>query len=131
MTSNPSATHAPCLRCGECCRAPGYVHLKPDEVEVLAAHLGMAVYEFTARHTRLTRERAGLSLTEAEDGACVFLHPDGSCSVHEVKPRQCRTFPKEWRFPGFEVICLAARVNRERAGAPDTANERASEYERR
>lgn len=73
----------------------------------MAAYLGMAVHEFTAQYTRLTRERTGLSLTESEDGACIFLEQDGGCRVHAEKPVQCRTFPELWRFQDFQAICRA------------------------
>ena len=122
MNEPGQETAVACLRCGACCRVPGYVRLALDEVGALAAHLGIAVYEFTARYTRLTRDRPGLSLTEAEDGACIFLDRENACRVQAAKPHQCRAFPQEWRFTGFETICLAARMRRQQGAAPGAAN---------
>ena len=96
-----------CRQCGNCCRVEGYVRLRPGEDEALAACLGLDVYEFTRRHTRLTADRRGLSLAEKADGSCVFLGEDGRCVVQAVKPAQCRAFPTEWSFAGYEEICAA------------------------
>jgi Fe-S-cluster containining protein len=117
MSEPGQVSAAACLRCGACCRVPGYVRLAPGEVVALAAHEGLTVSEFTLRYTRLTRDRAGLSLTEAEDGACIFLDPENSCRVQAAKPRQCEEFPQQWRFTDFETICLAARMRRRQQGA--------------
>ena len=43
---------------------------------------------------------------EQDNGSCIFLIQDGSCLIHEVKPRQCRDFPMSWNYPGFERTCL-------------------------
>jgi Fe-S-cluster containining protein len=98
-----------CARCGHCCRVPGYVRLREGEAEALARFLGLSPRAFTARFTRLMRDRTGLSLADRADGACVFLRADETCAVHACKPRQCREFPLGWRYPGLEAICPGAR----------------------
>lgn len=85
-----------CRQCGACCRWPGHVHLAGDEVQAIAGFLGISVHAFTGRYTELAANRAGLSLVEAEDGACVFLEGN-SCRIQPVKPRQCRDFPSRWK----------------------------------
>jgi uncharacterized protein len=106
-----------CLRCGACCRVEGYVRLEGDEPDRMAAFLGLTVPDFTRAYTRLTRDRAALSLVERADGACVFLAADGdACLVHAVKPRQCREFPRRWAFAGYERVCAAARAAAEGEG---------------
>lgn len=95
-----------CQRCTACCRWPGDVRVDQEEIRLIAAHRGLSEDEFIQRHTRLTRDRRGLSLVEKENGECLFL--DGNrCAVQEVKPQQCRDFPNLWRFPGFEAKCRA------------------------
>jgi hypothetical protein len=83
----------------------GYVRLRADEIDALAAYLGMEVHEFTRDCTAVMREREGLTLIEKEGGSCIFLEEDGRCLVHAVKPQQCRGFPLEWNYAGFEQIC--------------------------
>lgn len=93
-----------CTGCGNCCRVKGYVRLKPGEAEAIAGALDMALYDFTAEHTRVTDDRRTLSLTEQHDGSCVFLDGD-HCTINDVKPRQCLDFPYAWRFDGWGDIC--------------------------
>ncbi len=94
-----------CKRCGNCCRAPGYVRLQPGEAEAIATELGMAAADFYERYTRLTADRRGLSLVEAACGACIFLQPDGLCRIHAAKPRQCLGYPAHWRSEILDVAC--------------------------
>lgn len=100
-----AVSHFACKRCGQCCREPGYVYLTEADVTEIAAFLGINVVEFTAKHTRLTADRAGLSLLEDVDGACVFLGPQDECALQDVKPLQCRLFPHGWRYRDMESVC--------------------------
>jgi len=75
-----------------------------------ADFLGMGVHAFTREFTRLTNDRAGLSLTEKDDGSCIFLDADNACRIQAVKPKQCRDFPLSWQFEGFERICPGVTV---------------------
>ncbi len=98
-----------CQRCAACCKWPGDVIVEEDEVAIIAAHVGLSVFDFVQRHTRLRANRAGLSLTEKPNGECEFL--DGlDCRINAVKPRQCRGFPNEWNFPGWQEKCEAIPV---------------------
>ena len=98
-----------CKRCGTCCREQGYVYLTDDDVDAIAASLGMDVVAFTERYTRLTQQRKGLSLVEQDDGACIFLNEGGDCSIESVKPAQCRQFPFSWRYADVQSICKGWR----------------------
>ncbi len=84
-----------CQRCNQCCLQPGFVYLREGEAEALAAHLTMDVYAFTDQYTDVL-DRRQLVLKKKNGEACVFLTEQG-CSVHAVKPRQCRDFPFSWR----------------------------------
>jgi Fe-S-cluster containining protein len=80
-----------CQRCGACCTGePGYVYLRRGEAAAIAGFLGISEEEFALAYTR----RAGFcaSLTEEEDGRCVFF-VDRRCVIYTVRPHQCRTFP--------------------------------------
>jgi Fe-S-cluster containining protein len=105
--SDPSGAVFACRQCGACCRVPGPVRLEASEVGALAAFLDLDVYAFTKRYTQLTKDRQCLTLTENEDGSCVFLQPDHRCLVQHVKPLQCKEFPAKWHFSGYEKICRA------------------------
>jgi len=82
-----------CTQCGNCCTgAPGYVWVNKEEVEKLAAYLGMKVGQFERKYVRKVGVRK--SLVEYSNGDCVFF--DGEtrkCTVYPHRPRQCRTWP--------------------------------------
>lgn len=96
-----------CVRCGACCRWEGDVCLTEEDVQAIAAYLGMEEVEFVNTYCRLQRNRRGLSLIDAEDGACIMLC-DNACRIQAVKPQQCRDFPLRWNFPGWETRCPGA-----------------------
>ncbi len=103
-------TNFKCIRCGACCCWPGDVRLKDDEIDRIAAWMGMEAGAFLEGYTRLTYDRSGLSLRDQEDGSCVFFR-DGdppSCFIQEVKPEQCQGFPLQWAHEGWEDDCGAA-----------------------
>ena len=99
------ATDFRCLRCGNCCRVPGYVVVSQTEVDRIAKYIGIDVYSFCETYTRLIGNRSGLSLIEKEDGSCVFLGPDNRCTIESVKPRQCCMFPQEWHYADMRDTC--------------------------
>lgn len=105
----PDAVFYQCRRCANCCKWPGDVVVTDDEVEAIAAYLELPVSEFIQRHTKLRRDRRGLSLIEKPNGECAFL--DGiDCRLQKVKPAQCRGFPNTWNFPGWREVCEAVPV---------------------
>jgi len=112
MTENNKLdlTQFKCRGCGACCRQNGYVRLGVKEPDIIADFLNMDVRDFIETFTCLTRDRNGLSIIDAPDGACIFLDNNG-CRINPVKPAQCRDFPVKWRFSGFEQICEWARRN--------------------
>ena len=86
------------------------MRLRENEAEQIADFLGMGVEDFVATYTVLGADRRSLTLTEREDGGCVLLSPDNLCTVHPVKPGQCRDFPEKWHVPGFKRKCQAASL---------------------
>jgi len=84
-----------CLQCGNCCSgAPGYVWVDRRTIERIAAFLGREEQWLGKKHLRRVGFR--YSLTEKPNGDCVFLvHEDGrtTCSIHPVRPTQCRAWP--------------------------------------
>lgn len=103
--SAPCPVDFRCRQCGACCRVPGRVRLLPYEEMKLALCLGMNVLDFTARFTTLEADRRGLVLLDKPDGACILLDDAGRCTVHAVKPRQCRDFPFTWQNADSATIC--------------------------
>ena len=76
--------------CIKCCDAHGYVYLTEHDLARMAEYTGMTVAEFEAKYVFRTKHL--LRLRKPKDRQCHFLTKSG-CSVHEVKPVQCRLYP--------------------------------------
>jgi Fe-S-cluster containining protein len=76
--------------CTKCCDRSGFVHLTGEDAERIASYLGLAQEAFEAQYA--VRRRTTIRIDVPEQGQCPFLG-DGGCSIHAVKPLQCRTFP--------------------------------------
>ena len=81
-----------CTGCGQCCTgSPGYVWFSPEEATAIAEFLKIPLEEFLQKHTHRIGNR--LSLREhPRNYDCVFLK-EKRCTIYEVRPKQCRTFP--------------------------------------
>ncbi len=104
LPSTPPTFAFACQRCGACCRWEGDVCLTEEDIAAIADFLGLSEVDFINSYCRVQRNRQGLSLIDAEGGACVMLE-EGGCRIQPVKPRQCRDFPLRWNFPGWEKRC--------------------------
>jgi Fe-S-cluster containining protein len=82
-----SAFSYTCHACSRCCHDK-IIQLNPYEVARLAENRGVSTTEFVTRYT----EKNGTVLRRVEDGACVFLMPQG-CGVHQDRPLVCRLYP--------------------------------------
>lgn len=83
-----------CTQCGRCCGgAPGFVWVNAAEIAAMAAEKGIeSIADFERQFVRKVGVRK--SLTEFENGDCVFLDPQTrGCTVYGSRPRQCRTWP--------------------------------------
>lgn len=80
-----------CTDCGACCTgSPGRVRVSEDELKAISEHRKEPLQDLIALQTR---EIDGVRyLREHDNGDCVFF-VDGRCSIHPVKPTQCRLYP--------------------------------------
>jgi Fe-S-cluster containining protein len=79
-----------CEKCGACCRADGYVYLKPGETEKIAAFLNRPVEEFKKEFTDWLMWKG--RVIKQDDEGCVLL-VEGRCAVYEARPSQCAEYP--------------------------------------
>ncbi len=80
-----------CKKCGVCCYGEGGISLEADELEKIAAFLGLSPRVFVKR---CCREKHGkLYVATKEDGFCLFYDPGRQCRIHPVKPRPCSLWP--------------------------------------
>jgi len=89
--------------CTNCCRQQGFVYVTPQDLSRIARFLKMTEAEFERRY--VYRTKSLLRLRVPRHSQCHFLRENG-CSIHPVKPAQCRIFPfwpeltddkREWR----------------------------------
>lgn len=91
--------HFTCTQCGNCCTGPqGFVWFNERELSEMAAHFGISEKRFIALYTKRHGRRLSLTECKTEYGYdCVFLDRDeqgrAKCSIYEVRPSQCRTWP--------------------------------------
>jgi len=76
--------------CTNCCTQTGHVYVTDEDIERIAAFLGLERRKFESRYVYRVKNRARLTVPAAH--SCHFLM-DGGCSIHAVKPLQCRVFP--------------------------------------
>lgn len=76
--------------CTACCEQKGWVYLTESDLERAARFLSLPAEEFERRYVVRTRHR--LRLRKPPGAQCHFLR-EGGCSIHPVKPVQCRLFP--------------------------------------
>jgi uncharacterized protein len=76
--------------CTNCCEQQGFVYLTENDLARIAEYLGVAAREFEKQYVYRTRHLIRLRVPRHQQ--CYFLR-DGGCSIHAVKPAQCRAFP--------------------------------------
>lgn len=76
--------------CTRCCDTKGFVYITENDLRRIAEHLGLSAKAFEERY--VIRFRHVLRLRKPRKSQCHFLSETG-CSVHVVKPVQCRTYP--------------------------------------
>lgn len=86
-----------CQSCsGKCCIGEsGYIWVNEKEREAIAKHLNMTKASFIDAYLAKIRYRFTIKEIAYEGGyGCVFFDMEKrSCSIYEVRPEQCRTFP--------------------------------------
>ena len=76
--------------CTNCCRVQGWVYITEEDLSRAAAYVKLPVAEFEAKY--VVRTKNTLRLRKPQGAQCHFLRDTG-CSIHPVKPVQCRLFP--------------------------------------
>lgn len=76
--------------CTECCTQRGFVWLTEEDLVRVAKFLDMTPRAFERKYIYRTSKR--IRLRVPREVHCHFLR-DGGCSIHAVKPTQCRIFP--------------------------------------
>lgn len=111
-----------CTRCGACCRRPGTVFVQPVEARAIAERLlGSGASPAALAPDLWEQDELGSWCIEVEEGgACPLLGPTG-CTVHDIKPIQCATYPFWPEILASEADWLAEAYWCEGLCDPETA----------
>jgi len=90
-----------CTQCGECCKNLGednIVLLLPDDIRKLSIYFNVSLNDFCNRfldtHGDFTHIYGkNIYQLQNHNGRCVFLDEKNLCTIHDVKPTQCREGP--------------------------------------
>ena len=84
-----------CIRCGNCCKEPGWVLFSDEELKKISTYLDMGLDVFMPYFSELdtvvTEDGSVLGFM-MEDG-CVFYEEDEGCTIYPYRPEQCKKFP--------------------------------------
>eukprot|EP01038_Epipyxis_sp_PR26KG_P011266 gene11266-15115_t len=105
-SSNPywsNGLHFSCTGCGKCCQNEGEVWLDTEEFNDMAHHLKLSHEEFEGRYVEVVMggwvKLKSQIVKKDQNGTiknerCIFLDEDGKkCTVYDVRPIQCKTYP--------------------------------------
>jgi len=96
-----------CFRCGKCCRKLS-VGLAPFDIHRIAEFLRLNIKDFIIKYLgEITSEEDGemrYKLTKPSK-PCPFLSYSNMCTVYEVRPLACRSFPLETDFGDSGIGC--------------------------
>ena len=84
-----------CSGCGQCCLGhpdEHYIELAPGEAKTIRRYLDLDKKTFK-RDYLVDLPDIGRGLKINQQGRCVLLDENLRCSVYEVRPRQCKTYP--------------------------------------
>ncbi len=88
-----------CTQCGKCCHGPANAGPRLSDIDATRLMRGIGP---TAYRLGVKNHGDGVPQIRMRDGHCTFL--DGKkCSVYDVRPDQCRSFPfwpGLWNEPG-------------------------------
>lgn len=79
-----------CTQCGQCCARPGEIYLTESDALRISNYLRLSVKEF--RKAWCVRDGVEWKMVVTEAKSCPFF-VERRCTIHDVKPIQCRTYP--------------------------------------
>ena len=77
-----------CLQCANCCTTTGPL-FKQKDIDRISKHLGQTPGNFIDQYLRIDEEHDYV----LQSLPCTFLGKDNYCSIYDVAPKACRTYP--------------------------------------
>lgn len=90
-----------CEKCGgKCCvGSSGNIFANEEEIKALSLHFALQVQDFKNKFMKKVGLRYSFKEYKFKEGfACIFFdEKKQNCSIYELRPKQCRTFPF-WQY---------------------------------
>ena len=94
-----------CLQCANCCKTTGPLFTDRD-ISRISKHLGLKPADFEEQYLKVDEDQDWvLKITP-----CTFLGSDNYCSIYEVRPKACATYPHTDHV-GFQNILEITEKN--------------------
>ncbi len=77
-----------CMDCANCCKSIPPQLIKSD-VKRISKHLSLSKKQFEKKYTIIDEDGDMVF----KKSPCVFLEEDNACSIYEVRPEACRSYP--------------------------------------
>jgi Fe-S-cluster containining protein len=91
-----------CMSCGNCCKTTSPIFYQKD-IDRLSKHFKMKPGTFVEKYLHIDSDQDYVLNT----APCAFLSPDNSCSVYDVRPLACQTYPHTNRKKFFQLLRLS------------------------
>lgn len=94
----PAKGLMPCLErgCSACCHDTEMLLTEDDVRRIAAARPGVDFHFLAGDGYLQLRTRDGPPSRGGTGRPCVFLDPEGRCSIHADRPEGCRLYPAMW-----------------------------------
>lgn len=90
-----------CLSCANCCKTTSPI-FRDRDIDRIAKHLKMRPSELIEKHLRLDQDGDYV----LQSSPCTFLLPDNRCSIYDVRPQACSTYPHTDRKKFYQLTAL-------------------------
>ena len=91
-----------CMSCGNCCKTTSPIFYQKD-IDRLSKHFKMKPGTFVEKYLHIDSDQDYVLNT----APCAFLNLDNSCSVYDIRPLACQTYPHTNRKKFFQLLRLS------------------------
>jgi Fe-S-cluster containining protein len=92
-----------CQICGQqCCRKTekfGKIALSEKDYQKIKEETSCKDFVY-----KVESENGWIYLAKIKDNNCIFLEENGKCSIHSIKPLDCRIYPVLFRYQKGDII---------------------------
>ena len=91
-----------CMSCGNCCKTTSPIFYQKD-IDRLSKHFKMKPGSFVEKYLHIDGDQDYV----LNSAPCAFLNTDNSCSVYDVRPSACNTYPHTNRKKFYQLLVLS------------------------